>query len=46
MKKNMFLCDNCGKKKTGVKFKVFDENFKKQKGVFLCEECYKKILPH
>lgn len=38
--KQTFMCDVCGKEKTGKKHPVFDENWNKQKGLVQCEGCY------
>lgn len=35
-----FLCDCCGKEKTGIKHKMYDENWNVQRGCYECDECY------
>lgn len=40
--KRLFLCDFCGKQKSGKKYSVFDENWNRQRGVYQCEECFGK----
>ena len=39
--KRLFLCDICGKEKSGKKFPVLDENWNKQSGLNQCEDCFK-----
>jgi hypothetical protein len=35
-----FLCDGCGERKpTKEKFKVYDENYNLQRGLFYCAKC-------
>ena len=42
--KKKWKCDSCGKKqkKETLQFNVYDENWNKQKGVYQCQECFKK----
>lgn len=35
-----FVCDCCGKIKTGTKHKIYDENFNIQRGCYECDNCY------
>ena len=39
-----FLCDCCGKEKTGIKHKMYDENWNVQRGCYECDECYRDRL--
>jgi hypothetical protein len=39
--KNTFICDICGKEKSGRKFPVFDENWNKI-DIIQCEDCFKE----
>jgi hypothetical protein len=43
MEKEM-LCDSCGKKFTGKKHKMYDENFNEQFGLIECDKCYKSRI--
>ena len=39
-KEKTFKCDGCGKEKPiKEKFKVYDENYRLQKGIFECAKC-------
>ena len=42
--KRLFLCDCCGKEKTGIKHKMYDENWNIQRGCYECDECYRSGL--
>lgn len=42
--KTRWKCDGCGKKRSGPKNDVHDENHVKQEGVFECDVCMKKRL--
>ena len=35
-----FKCDGCGKTKSGKKYPMYDENYNKQKGLFICQDCF------
>lgn len=37
---NKFICDFCSKEKSGVKHKVYDENWNIQRGIYECNDCY------
>ncbi len=37
---NKFICDFCGELKSGVKHKVYDENWNVQRGVCQCDDCF------
>ncbi len=40
-----FICDVCGfEKYTNKKHKIYDENWNEQKGLNMCEDCYKVII--
>lgn len=42
--KRLFLCDCCGIEKTGIKHKMYDENWNIQRGCYECDECYSSRL--
>jgi hypothetical protein len=40
--KPLFLCDMCGKQKSGNKLPVYNENWSDITGLHQCEDCFKK----
>jgi len=35
-----FLCDSCGKEKSGKKHKMYDENWNLQRVCYKCDDCF------
>lgn len=40
MTQEQFMCDICGKERYGSPFVVYDENYREQRGLKQCGECF------